>query len=528
MKRNYLLLLSLLGVSTLGWNAFSDAPKTGTARSSNYTFEGTAEPDADAATVGQATEEADEPDSLFTPDNKRLRADGPTRKFKRAPMPESVFETPTLSNDIPLTPPGSSLHPSKPGNDGNYQQVQFFFNRRPARSNSESWEFSQPIQSSQSQPTILRNEPIQNSSPKLEQKEVRKPEILPEEQFKKAIRATLAANAKRQLSTTNSTPGDVLLMALPYGADAMVYQPAVSMDPRDRRVPKGSYIYSIGTLCWNYPCFGKTLLRTDGQRVFARVGHGYQLRPSSFLALLAMSNIMPSYELKVDKDLYTIGHLVASEKAAVSKGANMSMTLVGLSFYTEPNETWKNEMGETWSIEKMVTEELKRSINQGTSEVTDWLLGLTAAVKLYEDEGKSLPGAISLAKQQVAIYQEFVLSVQNENGVWHPKFFLFKGTHPDVYETLYSSGHILRWLLLSLSDQQLSNPKVKTAVAGLMGMVNRVPTTTSLGSMSDRQLEAVAVSLHALSIYNQRVYGTDEPEEEKAKEVSVAPMPPKK
>jgi hypothetical protein len=331
--------------------------------------------------------------------------------------------------------------------------------------------------------------------------------------LKKSIRATLTVNMKRALTTQNNTPGDILLMALPYGADAKVYQPTVLMDSRDKTAPKGSYIYSIGTLCWNYPCSGKTLLRSDGKRVYARVGAGFQRRPASFLALLAMSNIMPNYELKVNSVNYSIGHLIASEKAAVSKGSNMSMALVGLSFYGEAGEQWKNEMGETWNIDRMVTEELNRSIDQGSSDVTDWLLGLTAAVKLYEEEGKAIRGPMALAKRQLGTYHEFVLSVQNDQYLWHPKFFLFKGSNPDVYETLYSSGHILRWLLLSLSDKELNDPRVTRSVASLMSTVNRIPTNLAAGTMTDRQLEGLALSLHALSIYYQRVFGDDQPEE---------------
>lgn len=340
--------------------------------------------------------------------------------------------------------------------------------------------------------------------------------------LRKSIRSTLTLNARRAVTTQHNTPGDVLTMALPYGADAKVYQPSASANSRDKSAAKGTYIYSIGTLCWNYPCSGKTLLRSDGKRVFARVGSGFQKRPAELLALLAMSNIMPNYELKVDGGEFTIGHLIASEKAAVSKGTNLSMALVGLAFYGEAEEKWKNEMGETWNFERMVTEELNRSIDQGSCDVTDWLLGLTAAVKLYEEEGKALKGPIALARKQLGTYQDFVLSVQNENFLWHPKFFLFKGSSPDAYETLYSSGHILRWLLLSLPESELNKPRILRAVASLASTVNRIPSNVATGSLTERQIEGLAVSLHALSIYNQRVFGDEEEEQKQETEKSVA------
>jgi hypothetical protein len=171
----------------------------------------------------------------------------------------------------------------------------------------------------------------------------------------------------------------------------------------------------------------------------------------------------------------------------------------------------------------MVTEELNRSIDQGSSDVTDWLLGLTAAVKLYEEEGKAVRGPMTLAKRQLKTYHEFVLSVQNDQYLWHPKFFVYKGTNPDAYETLYSSGHILRWLLLSLSDKELNDPRVVRAVTSLMVTINRIPTNVAAGTLTDRQLEGLAVSLHALSIYNLRVIGEDQPEEQEKKSAESKP-----
>jgi len=216
---------------------------------------------------------------------------------------------------------------------------------------------------------------------------------------------------------------------------------------------------------------------------------------------------MPNYELKVGGNSYPIAHLIASEKAAVSKGMDMSMALVAISFYGESKDQWKNELDEIWSVEKMVTSELHRSIDQSTSDVTDWLLGLTAAVKLYESENKPIRGAMALAKRQLTTYQDFVLSIQNDRHLWHPRFFLYKGFNPDAFETMYSSGHILRWLVFSLPDKELQDPQVVRAAMSLATTVNRVKPETMANSLNAKQLEGLAVSLHALSLYYQRTFG---------------------
>jgi hypothetical protein len=510
------VLLILAGVSVFGFYALRQLsgddrfapPSTSATRTGlDYTLDGTLEPDEIPGFVSihdvfrsNVTDNREG----YAPDNVVLAVDDPIRLSNAAatPVPSAKYEeslsVASLSaDDIPLTlPPRFRTDADLLNINEKYALVQYRTKNRSPKHDDKTEE---------AKPVVVETPSVREMS---SMTEAEKAAVL-----KKSIRTTLAANTKRAVTTQNNTPGDVLLMALPYGADAKVYQPAAITDPRDKTTPRGSYIYSIGTLCWNYPCSGKRLLRSDGKRIYARVGSGFQRRPAAFLALLAMSNIMPNYELKVDGGPYSIGHLIASEKAAVSKGSNMSMALVGLSFYGEAEDQWKNEIGEVWNIERMVTEELNRSIDQGSSDVTDWLLGLTAAVKLYEEESKAIRGPMALAKRQLGTYHEFVLSVQNDQYLWHPKFFLFKGTNPDNYETLYSSGHILRWLLLSLSDKELNDPRVTRSITSLMSAVNRIPTNMTAGTMTDRQLEALAVSLHALSIYNQRVFGEDQPEE---------------
>lgn len=323
--------------------------------------------------------------------------------------------------------------------------------------------------------------------------------------LREQIDTVVATNAKRGVSTSICDPFDVMSFALSSGADAMVFQPAANVNPNDKNAPKGSSIYSIGSLCWNYACGGKTLLRTDGQNVYARVGRGYQSKPSQFLALLAMSNIMEDYEIRVDGRQFTIAHLIKSEREACQRGQDMSLTLVALAFYTTTREVWANTFGEKWSIDAIVAEELNRPVDQGSSDATDWLLGLSAAVQLYDEEGTRKSGAILLAEKQLASYHDFILSVQNEQGLWHPQFFLYRGVGGDLYDSLMTGGHTVRFLAFSMSDEQLKDARMTRAVESLVTALARVPNTAHAGNMNDRQVEAVGVATQALAFYRQRL-----------------------
>ena len=442
----------------------------------DYTLDDTLEPDATPVSTSEVEAPA---------------------KILRSEKSEYDEDSLILPGDIPVKPPQIIRNDS-----GQLVLVQYTFR---GQQNTRT----QSNVRNQRQPEQPAGQPIPELTPLADFNSMNEADRLAV--LKRSIETVLIANTKRGMNTRDHTPNEVLMMALPYGADARVFQPNPNADPRDRNAPKGNSIYSIGALCWSTPCNGKTLLRSDGKRIIARVGYGYQQRPASFAALMALSNIMPNYELKAGGNSHTIADLIASEKNAVSRGMNMSMALVALSFYSDPDAQWKNEFGETWNLEKMVTNELNRPIDQGTSDVTDWLLGLTAAVKLYESENIPIRGPMALAKRQLKIYQDFVLDIQNDRYLWHPRFFLYKGFNPNAFETMYSGGHILRWLVFSLSDKELEDPQVVRAVMSLATTVNRVKPETMANSLSAKQLEGLAVSLHALSLYYQRTFGTEPP-----------------
>jgi len=318
------------------------------------------------------------------------------------------------------------------------------------------------------------------------------------------IKRLLAANEKRVPNIAECAPGDILVYAFPYGSQAMVYVP-----PGKGQSGNGQSVYAVGALCWNFPCRGKTLFRVAGDQVIARVGAGYQSCPGSFLAMLALSEIVPTYEIKAGNESRTLANLIETEKQNCVHGQNLAMTLVGLSFYLRPDDRWKNVLGEDWSLERLVAEELSRRADQSQVDVTNQLLGLSAAVQMFKESGNPLSGPLADAQTQIETYQRFIFSVQNSDGTWHPMFFVNKGTSNDADGVLFATAHILRFLVFSLPKEQLSDPHVTKAVNAVATMISRKPANVPLSQLSDKQLEGITVGLHALKIYRDRMYGKE-------------------
>ena len=138
-----------------------------------------------------------------------------------------------------------------------------------------------------------------------------KPPLSPEmAAFRNQVRRTLSQVYSRSLNAQNSLPAEVMAFCEAFGHTAEVVSGGRSSQK----------INAVGAVCWNYPCGGYRLLRTDGKQFLARVGFGHQQRPGQLLAMLALSRVPATYEIRIDDHHGTVADLVASEKLACQQG----------------------------------------------------------------------------------------------------------------------------------------------------------------------------------------------------------------
>jgi hypothetical protein len=318
------------------------------------------------------------------------------------------------------------------------------------------------------------------------------------------VRAALALLARQPLNTRDNTPGQAIQLSLAFGCDASL----------GYNGPSGKRINAIGCLCWNYPCAGYRLLQTRGSQVMARVGYALQAQPSQFLAVLALSRVPEDYQIRVGEYRGTVADLIEFEKRNCPGGADLSFTLIGLAHYLDDEQTWSNDRGEQWSVDRLVRKELARSTSTSDRDATDRLMGLSYALYRRKKEGRPIDGAFESAQEYLDEFHQYALALQNPDGTWHPGFFAHKGTSNDKMGTLRSTGHILRWLVFSLPQDRLEDPRVVRSVAYLATVLGSQRSRGNVASMSMRDLEGVMHAAHALSIYDGRVFksrGADRP-----------------
>jgi hypothetical protein len=333
-----------------------------------------------------------------------------------------------------------------------------------------------------------------------------------------SVRRTLASYAEESFNTRENTAASILQVCLAYGCDAEVR----------RDVANGQRLNGITCLCWNYPCAGYELLGVSGDWIAPRIGHGYQEYPGQLLAVLAISRVPREYPIRVGDDVRKVSDLVEYEKRDCHAGGDLSFKLIGLSRYVPSDETWKNDLDEPWSLSRMIREELAARGDEASCGGTHRLLALSYAIDCRLKRGEPIDGQFLRAQKYVSEFCNYAMELQNADGSWHPRFFAYRGQGGTVVEQLHSTGHILRWLVFSLPEDQLQDPRIVRAVARVNSLLaDGRYRGRSLSAASELEIAARMNAIHALMLYDQRVFQprdeAPKPEGEKKGEVAAKP-----
>jgi hypothetical protein len=306
------------------------------------------------------------------------------------------------------------------------------------------------------------------------------------------VRSTLNSYFQSTLNTRDNTVGDVLQACLAYGCRTEIYQGSEKIN-------------GITCLCWNYSCGGHEPLMLSGGHICGRIGYAQQSNPAQLLAVLALSRVPGSYPVRVGEMVRDVTDLVKFEQGECRAGTDQSLRLIGLAHYVPLGATWTNQMGESWSVERIVRDELAQPVVESSAAGTNRLLGLSCAVvQLARNADRSVD--VQRAQKFIRDYQEFAFRVQNSDGSWNPQYFAAMGTSNDWSGALSATGHVLEWLVVSLSDAQLEDPQVVKSVEYLSRLLAGQYNRWNVAALDARSLDGVMHALHALGAYDERVF----------------------
>ena len=303
------------------------------------------------------------------------------------------------------------------------------------------------------------------------------------------IRQVLNAYFPKHQNTRDNNAWEIMHEIIAFGVDSQLYQNG----------PGGPKVSAIGWMCYNGTCKGEQMLYLDRGQLVARKGPGVQGHFGQFLAILAQSHLTADYPMLVFGKKFTLRDLIEVEKQDCQAGEELTFKLIGLMHYLDSDETWNSRDGQVWSIQRLISEELKQPIRGAACGGTHRLMGLSYAVNKRGKRGEPIDGEFRRAQTFINDYHRYTFGLQNPDGSFSTQWFVRREAKPDVDRRLKTTGHILEWLAFSLSDDELRQPQVVKAV-------DYLATILAAGQDHTWEIGPLGHGLHALSLYDQRMF----------------------
>jgi hypothetical protein len=303
------------------------------------------------------------------------------------------------------------------------------------------------------------------------------------------IRRVVAHYQTRQLNTRDHDPWEMMHAFVAFNTSTMVH----------RDGPNGPAVNAIDWMLDGGRCRGRQILTLRGGRPHAEVGVGVQGHPAQLLAILAQSRVSRETPIRIGGKKFTLDDLIEEEKLDCRTGTELTFKLISLAHYLPSDATWRGRDGQQWSISRLLNEEIKAPIRGAACGGTHRLFGMSYAYHMRQQEGQPLDGEFQRAKQYITSYHRYAYSLQNPDGSFSTDWFARRGNRPDLDRKLQTSGHISEWLVSSLTEDELRDPRATKAVGFLATALLDEPNRPwSIGPLGH--------ALHALVMYDERMF----------------------
>ena len=230
-----------------------------------------------------------------------------------------------------------------------------------------------------------------------------------------------------------------------------------------------------------------------------KTGQGHS---DQWLGYLADCNLKPDQTIKSGDQTYTIEDFVLQMEHDVPQNVNRdySWTLMALTTYRPTNYEWTASDGKPWSIGQLVEIEAGYDLNSSPCGGGHRLCGLAMALNRHIDQGGKVEGPWKLADDKIKDSIDKARKFQNPDGSLSSNYLQRPGKTTDIALSLGSSGHILEFLTLAMTDEQLKEPWVKKAVLNMCALLKKT---------QEVPLECGALyhAVHGLVVYRERVFG---------------------
>ena len=306
------------------------------------------------------------------------------------------------------------------------------------------------------------------------------------------IAQTLATYQRRPLNTSQHSPWEIMHSFVGFGIPTKIRAGG----------PRGELINAIGWMNSGGRCRGQVMMTVRDDRPHALYGVGLQGHSAQYLAILAQCRVSAKSPILLGDHEFTVADLIEDEKLNCRSGTELTFALIGLAHYLPTDATWRSSDGEPWSLERLMREELAQPIRTAPCGGTHRLFGLAYGCQRRLKATGQLDGVYERADKYVRDYQNLMLRrLQNRDGSFSTEWFKYPADRDDdIDRKVQTTGHMLELLVASLDQEQLYQSRIIAAAEFLAYALAREPHK----NWKDGPL---GHSLHALSIYQERVWG---------------------
>ncbi|MFO0914490.1 MAG: ADP-ribosylation factor-directed GTPase activating protein isoform b [Pirellulales bacterium] len=308
----------------------------------------------------------------------------------------------------------------------------------------------------------------------------------------------------RRLTVADNGAWQILHGVLAYGRNL-----PLTLDSTGKKAPAIEYLLGGG------PANGWVLVPGDinpetkrrGLRATvdagSKTGQGHQ---DQWIGYMADCQFPLETEVRAQGQSYQLGDMIWQAQYDVARNPlrEYSWTLMGLTQYLPTNSEWTAADGNRWSIERLLQEELDQEVKGAACGGTHRLGGLAIALRNHRRQGRPASGVWDDVRARLDEYVVLARSLQNPDGTFSTHFFIRPSSSPDVTGNLAATGHILEFLTLVLSPEELQEPWITAAATQLCDM---------LESTSNLNLECGALyhALHGLYLLDQTLGSSPQP-----------------
>jgi hypothetical protein len=316
--------------------------------------------------------------------------------------------------------------------------------------------------------------------------------------LKDRIDAALQNVRKRTLLKTNS------FWTIFHGILGMGLDHAVLFDTET-----GESVNAIDYICKGGKVRGLEFKETDdGVDVVTMAGSGVgQGHQDQFIAEMAQWGMRKDRKIVVNGKEHNFADFIrySKQRTSVTRDQELSWAILIISQYYRTDLRWTNLYKEDLAFEDVVRYELNQPIVEcPVCGGTHRLFGLTWAYHLHVQRGGKKEGVWLDVEKRIDEFKKLARRFRNKgDGSFSTDYFRGPGNARDTQLRLATTGHILEWLALALSDSELREPWIQDAAGALCVMIleNRFKGLDG-GAMYH--------AAHGLGIYRARLFGTTE------------------